>query len=79
MLLSCDEKFIKFKKILEHYIKKHFADIKKYASAVENRLSDERYTMERALEDNAQFLKLAIKYNVNYVLIDDEYKIDKIF
>ena len=35
--------------------------------------------MERALEDNAQFLKLAIKYNVNYVLIDDEYKIDKIF
>ena len=62
-----------------NYIKKHFADIKKYASAVENRLSDERYTMERALEDNAQFLKLAIKYNVNYVLIDDEYKIDKIF
>ena len=59
----------------EDYIKKHFSDIKKYASAVEKRLSDEWCTMESVLEDNAQFLRLAIKYKVNYVLIDDEYKI----
>ena len=58
----------------EDYIKKHFADIKKYASAVENRLSDEWCTMESVLEDNAQFLKLAINHNANYVLIEDEYK-----
>lgn len=59
----------------EDYIKKHFSDIKKYASAVEKRLSDEWCTLESVLEDNAQFLRLAIKYKVNYVLIDDEYKI----
>lgn len=60
----------------EDYIKRHFADIKKYANAVEKRLSDEGCTMERVLEDNARFLKLATKHKANYVLIDDEYKID---
>lgn len=60
----------------EDYIKNHFSDIKEYAGAVEGRLSDEWRTMENILEDNAQFLKLAIKHNVNYILIDDEYKIN---
>lgn len=60
----------------EGYIKNHFSDIKKYASAVEKRISDEWCTLESVLEDNAQFLALAIKHHVNYVLIDDEYKID---
>lgn len=60
----------------EGYIKNHFADIKKYASAVEKRISDEWCTLESVLADNAQFLALAIKHHVNYVLIDDEYKID---
>lgn len=60
----------------EGYIKNHFADIKKYASAVEKRISDEWCTLESVLEDNAQFLALAIKHHANYVLIDDEYKID---
>ena len=57
------------------YIKKHFTNIKKYASAVERRLSDEWCTMENLLESNAQFLKRAIKHRVNYILIDNEYKI----
>ena len=60
----------------ENYIKNHFNNIKKYASAIESRLDDEWCTMESVLEDNAQFLELAKKYNVKYVLIDDEYKID---
>lgn len=60
----------------EDYIKNHFADIKKFASAVEKRISDEWCTMESVLEDNAQFLALAIKHHANYVLIDNEYKID---
>ncbi len=59
----------------ENYIKNNFASIKKYACIVENRLDDEWCTMESVLEDNAQFLKLAQKYNVNYVLIDDKYEI----
>lgn len=60
----------------ENYIKKYFNNIKKYASAVESRLDDEWCTMESVLEDNAQFMKLAEKYNVKYVLIDDKYEID---
>ena len=60
----------------ENYIKNHFNNIKKYASAVESRLDDEWCTMESVLEDNAQFMQLAEKYNVKYVLIDDRYEID---
>ena len=59
----------------EDYIKNHFADIKKYSNAIENRLSD-GCTMETVLEDNARFLGLAQKHNVNYVLIKDKYEID---
>lgn len=57
------------------YIKHHFADIKKYSNVIENRFSD-GCTMETVLEDNAQFLALAQKYNVNYVLIQDKYEIE---
>ena len=60
----------------ENYVKNHFNSIKKYASAIESRLDDEWCTMESVLEDNRQFLKLAKKYNVKYVLIDDKYEID---
>ncbi len=59
----------------ENYIRNYFADIKGYANAIENRLDDEWYTMERALADNAEVLSLAKKYHVNYVLIEDKYEI----
>ncbi len=60
----------------EEYIKNHFADIKKYANIIENRLDDEWCTLESVLEDNAEILKLAKMYNVNYILIDDKYEIN---
>lgn len=60
----------------ENYIKNHFADIKRYASVIENRLDDEWCTLESVLADNAKMLELAKKYDVNYVLIDDKYEID---
>lgn len=60
----------------ENYIKKHFADIKRYANVIESRFDDEWCSMENVLEDNAQFLALAQKYGANYVLIDDEYEIN---
>ena len=60
----------------EEYIVNHFADIKRYASVIENRLDDEDCTIENVLADNAQMLELARKYSVNYVLIDNEYEID---
>ncbi len=60
----------------EKYIKNHFADIKKYASIIENRLDDEWCTLESVLADNAQVLELAQKHKVNYILIDDKYEVD---
>ncbi len=58
------------------YIKNHFADIKKYASVIENRLDDEGCTQLSVSEDNARFLELAQKHKVNYIFIDDKYEID---
>ncbi len=60
----------------ESYIKNHFADIKKNASVIENRLDDEGCTVESVLEDNTRYLELAQKHKVNYILIDDKYEID---
>ena len=60
----------------EDYIRNHFADIKKYANVIENRLDDEWCTLESVLEDNAEILKLAEMDKVNYILIDDKYDIN---
>ena len=60
----------------EGYIRRHFADIKKYANAIENRLDDDWCTMESVLADNAEMRLLAQKYNVNYILIEDKYEIN---
>lgn len=57
------------------YIINHFADIKRYASVIENRLDDEWCTLDSVLKDNSHVLELAQKHNVNYVLIDDKYEI----
>lgn len=60
----------------EGYIRNHFADIKKYANVIENRLDDSDCTLENVLADNAAVLALAQRHGVNYVLIDDAYEID---
>ena len=59
----------------EEYIRSHFADIKKYANVIENRMDDEWCTMESVLTDNAEKLSLAQKHKVNYILIEDKYEI----
>ena len=59
----------------EGYIRNHFADIKKYANAIENRLDDEWCTMESVLTDNAEMLAFAQRYHVNYILIEGKYEI----
>lgn len=59
----------------EKYIRNHFADIKGYANVIENRLDDD-CTLESVLEDNEKVLELAQKHRQNYVLIDDEYRVD---
>ncbi|MGN1052540.1 MAG: adenylate kinase [Candidatus Scatosoma sp.] len=60
----------------EDYIRNHFADIKRYASVIENRLDDEGCTLESVLKDNARILELVVNHNINYVLIDDKYEPD---
>ena len=60
----------------EGYIRNHFTDIKKYANVIENRLDDEWCTMESVLADNAEIHDLALKYKVNYILIEDKYEIN---
>ncbi len=59
----------------ENYITKHFDDIKKYACVIESRLDDD-CSLENALKDNAEMLRLAKKHKVDYILIDDKYEID---
>ena len=60
----------------EEYIRNHFADIKKYANAIETRLDEEWCTIESVLADNTEILALAQKYDVNYILIEDKYEIN---
>ena len=59
----------------EKYIRSHFADIKKYANVIENRLDDAWCTIESVLTDNAEILALARKHHVNHILIEDNYEI----
>ena len=59
----------------ENYIRNHFDDIKKFASVIEKRIDDD-CSVDVLLQDNSQILNLCKKYNVNYVLIDAEYKIN---
>lgn len=60
----------------EEYIRNHFSDIKKYASVIEDRLDDTYCTLESVLEDNAWYREMAEKYQVNCILIEDEYQIE---
>ena len=60
----------------EGYIRNHFTDIKKYANVIENRLDDEWCTMDSVLADNAEIHDLALRYKVNYILIEDKYEIN---
>ena len=59
----------------EEYIRGHFADIKRHACVIEDRIDDECCTLESVLEDNAQYLAHAQECKADYVLIDDKYEI----
>ena len=60
----------------EDYIRKHFTDIKKYANVIEARVDDSDCTLENVLKENKRILLLAQEHKVNYLLINDTYKID---
>lgn len=60
----------------EEYIRKHFTDIKEYANIIENRIDDNYCTLDFVIRENRQILEYIMEYKVNYILIDNEYKID---
>ena len=59
----------------EKYIRNNYADIRKYENVVERRICDD-CTMESLIEGNKTVLEDCIKYNTEYVLIDNEYETD---
>ena len=59
----------------KEYIKNNFLAIKEHANVIEERICDD-FSLEEALKENKEILKLAKEYNQNYILITDEYKID---
>lgn len=60
----------------QRYIRRHFGDIKKYASAIEQRLDDEDCTLEAVLADNAYYLDMCKTHGCPYILIDGGYPAD---
>lgn len=58
------------------YIEKHFSDIKKYANSIERRLDDSYCTVELMIEENVENLLMCKKYACNYILIENNYKVD---
>lgn len=59
----------------ENYIRNNFREIIKHESVIEKRLTND-FTIEEAINDNAKMLTLAKNHNVDYILIDTEYKIE---
>ena len=59
----------------ERYIRNNFDNIKGYANAIEKRICDD-CSVDEIIDDNKKFLHIAEKNNLNYLLIDDEYKVD---
>lgn len=60
----------------ENYIENHFNDIRKFASIIENRMDDEDCTLEMVRQDNAKMLEKCIKHGVEYIYIDEDYRVD---
>ena len=60
----------------EQYIEKHFAEIKKYAGVIENRLDDSDCTRETVLRENRYFAMMCRRYGYQPVLLEEKYRID---
>ena len=60
----------------KHYIQNNFAEILANESAIEKRLVSGDITQEELIMDNELNLQRCKKYGLNYILIDNEYKVD---
>ena len=60
----------------EKYIEEHFDDISKFANVIEDRGDDVGWSIEMARRENEQMLEQCIRYGVEYIFIDEDYKVD---
>lgn len=60
----------------KNYIQKHFADILANESIVEKRLISSDLEQGNLIKENENNLQMCKKYDLNYILIDTEYKVD---
>lgn len=60
----------------DKYIENHFDDIARFAGVIENRGSDEDFTQEMILQDNASMMEQCVRYGAEYIFIDEEYRVD---
>ena len=60
----------------KNYIQKHFSEILANESVVEQRLISGDLSQDNLIEENENNLQMCKKYELNYILIDTEYKVD---
>lgn len=60
----------------DRYIERHFDEIRRFANVIEERLRDEDCTLEAVRRDNARMFKQCVRYGAEYILIDEEYRVD---
>lgn len=58
------------------YIDDHFDTIKEFANVIEDRGDDEGFSIEMIRRDNAQMREQCLRHGVEYILIDEAYRID---
>lgn len=60
------------------YIETHFADIKKHANAIEDRLDDSGLSAEQLIVENEHHLAQCVTHDCRYIWIDEAYE-EKIY
>lgn len=80
---SFDEEYLKHIKayclvLSKEYIETPFEDIKSYANTIEKKIDDSYFTKEDLIQENESNLKMCRKYNIPYILIEDNYDVETI-
>ncbi len=60
----------------ERYVRENFADIKRFASVIENRPEDEELSADNLISENNENLEMCRKFGCEYILIDDKYEVN---
>ena len=59
----------------EEYINNHFENIKSFENVIEHRLPDD-ISKDTLMKDNLEALDVCKKHSLDYILINEEYKVD---